>query len=72
MSIGYARTGGGGNSRPALAQRLENRLRCKFEYSRDRYDLVTCTGCGRCIDACMGRIDMREAIKHVVTEKAKA
>ena len=72
LSTGYARTGGGGNSRPALAQRLENRLRCKFEYSRDRYGLVTCTGCGRCIDACMGRIDMREAIKHVVTEKAKA
>jgi sulfhydrogenase subunit beta (sulfur reductase) len=72
LSIGYARTGGGGNSRPDLAQRLENRLRCKFEYSRDRYGLVTCTGCGRCIDACMGRIDMREAIKHVVTEKAKA
>ena len=72
LSLGYARTGGGGNSRPALPQRLENRLRCKFEYSRDRYGLVTCTGCGRCIDACMGKIDMREAIKHVVTEKAKA
>ena len=72
LSIGYARTGGGGNARPEQPQRLENRLRCKFEYSRDRYGLVTCTGCGRCIDACMGRIDMREAIKHVVTEKAKA
>ena len=72
LSIGYARTGGGGNSRPNLPGRLENRLRCKYEYSRDRYGSVTCTGCGRCIDACMGRIDMREAIKHVVTEKAKA
>jgi sulfhydrogenase subunit beta (sulfur reductase) len=72
LSLGYARTGGGGNSRPNLPERLENRLRCKFEYSRDRYGLVTCTGCGRCIDVCMGRIDMREAIKHVVTEKAKA
>jgi len=72
LSLGYARTGGGGNSRPELLQRLDNRLRCKFEYSRDRYGLVTCTGCGRCIDACMGKIDMREAIKHVVTEKAKA
>lgn len=72
LSIGFARTGGGGNSRANLAQRLENRLRCKFEYSRDRYGLVTCTGCGRCIDVCMGRIDMREAIKHVATEKAKA
>jgi sulfhydrogenase subunit beta (sulfur reductase) len=72
LSIGYARTGGGGNSRPNLSSRLENRLRCKYEYSRDRYGLVTCTGCGRCIDVCMGLIDMREAIKHVVTEKAKA
>ncbi|MFH1501730.1 MAG: 4Fe-4S dicluster domain-containing protein [Candidatus Eisenbacteria bacterium] len=72
LSIGFARTGGGGNSRAALAERLRNRLRCKFEYSRDRYGLVTCTGCGRCIDVCMGRIDMREAIKHVLTENAKA
>lgn len=72
LSIGFARTGGGGNSRAALAERLQNRLRCKFEYSRDRYGLVTCTGCGRCIDVCMGRIDMREAIKHVLTENAKA
>jgi len=72
LSIGFARTGGGGNSRANLAERLQNRIRCKFEFSRDRYGLVTCTGCGRCIDVCMGRIDMREAIKHVVTEKAKA
>ncbi len=72
LSIGYARTGGGGNSRPNLPQRLENRIRCKLEYSRDRYGAVSCTGCGRCIDVCMGRIDMREAIKHVVTEMAKA
>ncbi|MBD3349531.1 MAG: hypothetical protein GF400_10115 [Candidatus Eisenbacteria bacterium] len=73
LSIGYARTGGGGNARPELPQRLEHRLRCKFEYTRDRYGLVTCTGCGRCIDVCMGRIDMREAMRHVLTtEKAEA
>jgi len=71
LSIGFGRTAGG-NSRPNLPERLENRIRCKFEYSRDRYGLVTCTGCGRCIDVCMGRIDMRDALKHVVTEKANA
>jgi formate hydrogenlyase subunit 6/NADH:ubiquinone oxidoreductase subunit I len=72
LSIGFARVGGGANARGALHDRLQNRLRCKFEYSRDRYGLVTCTGCGRCIDVCMGKIDMREAIKHVLTEKATA
>jgi sulfhydrogenase subunit beta (sulfur reductase) len=72
LSIGFARVGGGANARAELPQRLENRLRCKFEYSRDRYGLVTCTGCGRCIDVCMGKIDMREVIRHVVTEKATA
>lgn len=72
LSMGFARTAGGGNSRSILSERLQNRLRCKFEYSRDRYGLVTCTGCGRCIDVCMGRIDMRDAIRHVLTEKAKA
>jgi formate hydrogenlyase subunit 6/NADH:ubiquinone oxidoreductase subunit I len=72
LSTGFARVGGGANARGALADRFANRIRCKLEYSRDRYGLVTCTGCGRCIDVCMGRIDMREAIKHVVTEMAKA
>lgn len=72
LSMGFARVGGGANARAALAERFANRIRCKLEYSRERYGLVTCTGCGRCIDVCMGRIDMREAIKHVVTETAKA
>jgi sulfhydrogenase subunit beta (sulfur reductase) len=60
---GYAKVAGGGNSRPLLRSRLENRYECKFNYSYQRLSRYTCVGCGRCIEGCMGRIDMREAFK---------
>jgi ferredoxin len=59
---GYARVAGGANSRPFLSQRYNNRLQCKFDYSFDRLNKYTCTGCGRCIEACPAKIDMRAAI----------
>ncbi len=59
----YGRVAGGANSRPILSQRYNNRLQCKFDYSFDRLNMYTCTGCGRCIETCPARIDMREALK---------
>ncbi|OGC11847.1 hypothetical protein A3K48_05090 [candidate division WOR-1 bacterium RIFOXYA12_FULL_52_29] len=60
LKAGYAKVAGGGNSRPRLFQRLQNRYHCKFDYSFDRLSRYTCVGCGRCIDGCAGNIDMRE------------
>jgi len=59
---GYARVAGGANSRPLLHQRYNNRIQCKFDYSFERLGNYTCTGCGRCIEACPAKIDMREAL----------
>jgi len=64
---GYAVTAGGGTPRPRLFERLRNRYFCKFKYLYDNYDQYGCTGCGRCIDACQGRIDMREVISDIVS-----
>lgn len=63
LMSGYAKVAGGANSRPLLRSRLENRYECKFNYSFKRLGRYTCVGCGRCIEGCMGRIDMREAFK---------
>lgn len=60
LKTGYARVAGGSNSRPKLYERLQNRYHCKFDYSYDRLGRYTCVGCGRCIDACAGNIDMRK------------
>ncbi|MBN3033526.1 MAG: 4Fe-4S dicluster domain-containing protein [Candidatus Saganbacteria bacterium] len=68
LKNGYARVAGGANSRPLLYQRLQNRYHCKFDYSHDRLGRYTCVGCGRCIDACAGNIDMREVYAELVRQ----
>lgn len=59
---GYAMTAGGGTPRPRLAERFRNRYLCKFRYLPENYGSLGCTGCGRCIAACQGHIDMRETL----------
>ena len=62
----YHRMAGGVNMklspRPALSSRLANRILHKFTYSPQQYELLGCVGCGRCIDACLGDIDIREVV----------
>lgn len=60
----YARVAGGANPRNKLFERLQNRYNCKFNYSKERLGVYTCVGCGRCIDCCMAKIDMREAFRE--------
>ncbi|MCU0641033.1 MAG: 4Fe-4S dicluster domain-containing protein [Candidatus Margulisbacteria bacterium] len=68
LKNGYARVAGGANSRPKLFERLQNRYHCKFDYSPTRLGRYTCVGCGRCIDACAGNIDMREVYAELVRQ----
>lgn len=60
LKCGYAKVAGGANPRGKLYQRLQNRYHCKFDYSFDRLNRYICVGCGRCIDGCAGKIDMRK------------
>ncbi len=62
---GYAVTAGGGTPRPRLYERFRNRYFCKFKYLPENYDAYGCTGCGRCIEACQGKIDMRVVLKDL-------
>ncbi len=65
MYSGYAVTAGGGTPRPRLYERFRNRYFCKFKYLDDNYGIYGCTGCGRCIEGCQGKIDMRQALKDL-------
>lgn len=47
---------------PDLFGRLANRVLHKFTYSPQQYGMLGCVGCGRCIDACLGAIDIREVV----------
>lgn len=62
---GFARVGGGSNPRPALYQRLRNRYEKKFHFCPEVIGVCGCTGCGRCVEACIAKIDMREVLKRL-------
>jgi CO dehydrogenase/acetyl-CoA synthase alpha subunit len=40
----------------------------KFSYFLERYGLDMCVGCGRCVDAEAGDVDIREVLKKLNEE----
>lgn len=63
----FARVAGGANPRKHLYERLRNRFDKKFAFFPEVLDYTACTGCGRCIEACPGDIDLREVLKGLVS-----
>ena len=64
----FARTAGGGNPRPRRAERLRNRFDKKFNFAPDVLGFYACDGCGRCTEACIGKIDILEVLKRAVDD----
>ena len=71
MRYSYAAVAGGANPRKTLGDRLKHRLLHKFVYFPDRYGINMCVGCGRCVDADAGGIDLRQILKKL-SEEAKS
>ena len=71
QSTGFARVAGGANPRKKLMERFRSRFYCKFQYKPENFKLFGCTGCGRCITACQGKIDIREVLSKVVSSQKK-
>jgi sulfhydrogenase subunit beta (sulfur reductase) len=67
---GYAKVAGGGTPRPKMTERFRNRYLCKFSYMKSNFEMSGCTGCGRCIDACPGSLDLREVTGNVLHNRA--
>jgi len=65
LYTGFARVAAGANPRIKLSQRFANRLLCKFGFFPENLGLDACTGCGRCISVCIGKIDMREVVRDL-------
>jgi len=59
----FARVAGGTNPLIFRIQRLRNRYIKKFEFFPINCGLYACTGCGRCIENCIAKIDLREIFK---------
>jgi len=67
----FAVVAGGANPRKRLFQRLRNRYDKKFAFFPNVLGVIACTGCGRCITGCPGKIDIRRILKNMAAE-AKA
>ena len=59
---GFSQMAGGMNPRFSQMAQFKNRYYHKFFRFNERYDIYKCTGCGRCIDNCLGGIDLREIL----------
>jgi len=61
----YARVAGGANPLKRRAERLRFRFTKKFDFFVDNLGMPACCGCGRCIEVCPGKIDIREVLKDL-------
>ena len=68
MRLKYAEVAGGANPRKVLGDRLRHRFMHKFSYFLDRYGIQMCIGCGRCVDAEAGEVDIRNVLKKLNEE----
>jgi len=68
MRLAYARVAGGENPRKVLGDRLRHRFMHKLSYFLDRYGIDMCVGCGRCVDAEAGDVDIRTVLKKLYEE----
>ena len=68
MRLAYAEVAGGENPRKVLGDRLRHRFMHKFSYFLDRYGIDMCVGCGRCVDAEAGDVDIRRVLKKLYQE----
>jgi ferredoxin len=64
---GFERVAAGENPLENLGKRFRNRYMCKFVWRPEKFDQLACTGCGRCIDACIGNINKNEVLLELST-----
>ncbi|TYB31723.1 MAG: hypothetical protein FXF47_02315 [Candidatus Mcinerneyibacterium aminivorans] len=65
----FTKMAAGEDPRDEIWKRFRNRYFCKYNYKLDNFNIIACTGCGRCIEACQGDIDKREVLKKVSETK---
>jgi sulfhydrogenase subunit beta (sulfur reductase) len=63
---GFERVAGGEDALFKLHNRFRNRYMCKYVWKPEKFKSVACTGCGRCIEACIGKINKNEIFMELV------
>ncbi len=67
----YTRCGGGHTARATGNDRFKNKYVKKFDFYPAKFDMIACTGCGRCIEACLAQIDMRQVIRELEESRSE-
>ncbi len=49
--------------------RFKNRYLCKYVWKPESFESIACTGCGRCIESCIGNINKNELFTELVNKK---
>jgi formate hydrogenlyase subunit 6/NADH:ubiquinone oxidoreductase subunit I len=65
----FTKVAGGANPLKMRYMRLRNRYLKKFDFFIDNIGFQACCGCGRCIEACPGKIDIRYILRKLYEEK---
>lgn len=72
LYLNFVRVAGGANPNKYRHQRLRFRYLKKFDFFPDNLGLNACCGCGRCIDVCPGKIDIRYILRRLYEENEKS
>ena len=62
---GFERVAGGEDALHELSKRFKNRYFCKYVWKPQKFNSLVCTGCGRCIEACIGKINKNELFREL-------
>jgi sulfhydrogenase subunit beta (sulfur reductase) len=61
----YTLHASGHNPRPTRRERTRNRINHKYSYFVDKFNVIACVGCGRCINLCPVNIDILNILSKV-------
>lgn len=62
---GFERVAGDEDPLKNLFKRFRNRYLCKYVWKPEKFNSIACTGCGRCIEACIGKINKNELFREL-------
>ena len=65
---GFSRIAAGEDPLRQRSVRFRNRYFCKYVWKPASYKSIACTGCGRCIDSCIGKISKNELFQELVSQ----
>jgi ferredoxin len=66
---GFERVAGGEDPLHESYTRFRNRFMCKYAWKPKKFSAVACTGCGRCIEACIGHISKNRIFMEMAEDR---